>query len=217
MANDGDKILIEKYFQGDEKSLEILIQNYLKPVYSFVYRYIGNAGDAEDITQEAFVKAWRHLKRFDRNKSFKTWIFSIAKNTSLDFLKKSRSALGGKKTIPFSELENEERENTFAETLIDPSPLPQEILERQDVSQVLNRLMEKLSPNYRMVLFLRYNDHFTPLEVHSAAGGMAPAISGLPLTGFTFREIAESLGEPLNTVKSRHRRALIILKKLLDK
>ena len=177
--------MIEKYLKGDEKSLEILIQNYLKPVYSFVYRYVGNAGDAEDITQEVFVKTWRHLKKFDQEKSFKTWIFSIAKNTSLDFLKK-------RKAVPFSEFENNKGENMFTETLIDPSPLPQEILERQDVSQLLNRLMEKLSPNYRMVLFLRYNDHFT------------------------FREIAESLGEPLNTVKSRHRRGLIMLKKLLS-
>lgn len=183
MTNVSDQILIEKYLRGDEKALETLIRRYLKPIYGFVYRYAGNSGDAEDITQEVFVKMWRHLKKFNQNKSFKTWIFSIAKNASLDFLKR-------KKTIPFSELDKE-GENPFAETFADPSPLPQEVLENKDISQLLSRAMEKLSSKYRMVLFLRYNDHFT------------------------FREIAESLGEPLNTVKSRHRRASIILKKLL--
>ncbi len=185
MANISDQILIRKYLQGDEKSLEALILAYLKPIYSFTYRYVGNAQDAEDITQEVFVKVWRHLKRFNQNKSFKTWVFAIAKNTAIDFLKK-------KKTIPFSEFENEAGENMLTETLANPAPLPQELLERAGAAQILSSAIDKLSLNYRMVLFLRYNDHFN------------------------FREIAESLGESLNTVKSRHRRALIMMRKLLE-
>ena len=179
-----DQQLIASYLAGDEKSLEILFGRYLKPIYSFVYRYVSGAHDVEDITQEVFVRIWRNLKKFDQNKSFKTWIFSIAKNAAIDFLKK-------KKAIPFSEFENEEKENILIETLADPSPLPQELLERTDMKRVLNAAMEKLSPKYRMVLFLRYNDHFN------------------------FREISESLGESLHTITSRHRRALIKLKKLL--
>lgn len=179
-----DQQLIADYLAGDEKSLEVLFGRYFKSIYSFTYRYVGGGQDAEDVTQDVFVKVWRHIKRFDQNKSFKTWIFSIAKNTAIDFLKK-------KKTIPFSEFENEDGENMITETLADPSPLPQELLERAGVAQMLTSAMEKLSPKYRMVLFLRYNDHFN------------------------FREIAESLGEPLNTIKSRHRRALLMLKKLL--
>jgi RNA polymerase sigma-70 factor, ECF subfamily len=179
-----DQQLIADYLTGDEQSLELLIKQYLKPIHSFVYRYVGSTPEAEDITQEVFIRVWRNLKKFDQDKSFKTWIFSIAKNASLDFLKK-------RKTIPFSEFENEDGENMITETFVDPSPLPHELLERAGMAQVLTSAMEKLSPKYRMVLFLRYNDHFN------------------------FREIAESLGEPLNTVKSRHRRALVMLKKLL--
>ena len=179
-----DQEFISSYLNGDSESLEILIQNYIKPIYSFVYRYTGNSQDAEDITQETFVKAWRHLKGFDQKKSFKIWIFQIAKNTAIDFLKK-------KKTIPFSEFENEDGENMITETLADPSPLPQELLEKAGMAHILHSAMEKLSPKYPMVLFLRYNDHFN------------------------FREISESLGEPLHTITSRHRRALIQLKKLL--
>lgn len=183
-----DKQLIAAHLAGDEKSLEILIRNYLKTIYSFIYRYVDNTYDADDITQEVFIKVWRNLKRFNQQKSFKTWIFAIAKNTALDHLKK-------KKVIPFSEFSasggNGEGENIFEKTLADPSPLPQELLEKADTARMLTSAMKKLLPKYRMVLFLRYNDHFN------------------------FREIAESLGEPLHTIKSRHRRALIQLKKLL--
>ncbi len=183
--NLSDEQFIAEYLSGDEKSLEILFGRYLKPVYSFVFRYLGTRQDAEDVTQDVFVKAWRNLKKFDQNKSFKTWLFSIAKNSCLDFLKK-------KKAIPFSDFENEEGENVLTETLVDPSPLPHELLEKADIVQMLNYAMEKLSPKYRMILFLRYNDHFN------------------------FQEIADVLGESINTVTSRHRRALIKLKELLS-
>lgn len=177
--------LIRRYFDGDEQSLEILIRHYLQPIYSFVYRYVGNVADVEDITQEVFVKMWRNLKKFDQQKSFKTWLFSIAKNAALDFLKK-------KQAMSFSIFENEKGENTLFETLSDPAPLPDELFARRDLAKLVSAAMDKLSPPYRMVLFLRYNDHFN------------------------FWEIAESLGESINTVKSRHRRALIILKSILE-
>jgi len=118
--NYSDYQLINNYLKGDEESLEILIQRYLKPIYSFVYRYIGNAHETEDITQEVFVRMWRNLRKFDQQKSFKTWIFAIAKNASLDFLKK-------KKAIPFSRFENEQGKNMLTETLADSSPLPDEL------------------------------------------------------------------------------------------
>ncbi len=183
--NRPDQQLIADYLAGDEQSLELLIGQYLKPIYSFVSRYVGNGQEAEDITQEVFVRVWRNLKKFDQDKSFKTWIFSIAKNASLDFLKK-------KKAIPFSEFDTEDGGNLITDTLADPSPLPLALLERADMAKMLNVAMEKLSPQYRMVLFLRYNDHFN------------------------FREIAESLGESLNTITSRHRRALIVLRNLIQ-
>jgi RNA polymerase sigma-70 factor (ECF subfamily) len=163
-----DQDLILKYLAGDEKSLEILIEQYLKPIYSFVYRYTGSASDAKDITQDVFVRVWKNLKKFDQNKKFKTWIFSIAKNSAIDWLRK-------KKTIPLSD--------DIMDTFAVPAPLVPELS--------LTAILEKIPVQYRMILFLRYNDHFF------------------------FREIAESLGENLNTIKSRHRRGLIILKNKL--
>ncbi len=186
MGDYTDEQLVNDYLKGDETALEILIRRYLKPVYIFAYRQVGNLRDAEDITQEVFIKAWRHLKKFDCNKSFKTWIFSIARNATIDFLRK-------KKIAPFSELENEDSENSMAETVVDPAPLPQEIFDRKNLAQELAVAMEKLSPKYRTVLFLHYNDHFT------------------------FQEIADITGEPINTVKSRHQRAITKLRELLLK
>jgi RNA polymerase sigma-70 factor (ECF subfamily) len=185
MENRSDKQLISAYLRGEEKSLEVLIGRYLKPIYSFTYRYIGNSQDAEDITQDTFIKVWRHLKKFDQEKKFRTWIFSIAKNTCIDFFKK-------KKTIPFSKFEKENGENALLETLADSSPLPDELLERRGIGETLSKAMENLSPKYRSVLFLRYNDHFN------------------------FREISEIFNEPIHTIKSRHRRAIILLKKILN-
>ena len=181
-----DEQLVEAYVAGDGEALRSLIDRYIKPIYAFVHRYIGRDGDAEDVTQDVFVSAWKSIGRFDRQKKFKTWIFAIAKNASLTWIKKKRPAL-------FSELENECGADMLAASVPDSSPLPDELFACADLAGNLRAAMETLNPNYRAVLFLRYNDHFT------------------------FREISESLHEPLHTVKSRHRRALSMLKKLLTR
>lgn len=184
MDVDTDRQLIARYLAGDASSLEILFARYLRATYGFVYHYVGNAHDAEDITQEAFVRAWRNLRKFDRRKNFKTWMFSIAKNAAIDVLKK-------KKPAAFSDFDTDEGDNVIAETFADVAPLPDALLERKDIAGVLASAMGQLSPNYRAVLSLRYTDRMN------------------------FREIGEVLGAPLHTVKSRHRRALLALKKSL--
>ncbi len=188
MHNFSDQQLISAYLKGDEKALEILIKRYLKPIYGFVYRYVGNAQNAEDISQEVFLKTWRNLKKpapyriysgtgFDSKKgSFKSWIFAIAKNASLDFLRK-------KQPLSLSEFDN------FA----DFSPLPDKIAEGKSIKNLLALAIKKLSAKYRLILSLYYNDCLN------------------------FREIAQMSGESLNTVKSRHRRGLVFLRKLLAK
>ncbi len=176
--------LVVAYREGDEEGLEQLIRQYLKPVYGFIYRHVGNSADADDVTQEVFVKMWRKLTSFDINKNFKTWLFAIAKNTAIDHLRK-------KKTIPFSRFDTAEGHNSLEETLIDSSPLPSQVLENEERAKELERAIKKLPNAYRAVINFRYQDNLT------------------------FREIAQRLNEPLDTVKSRHRRALGALKKLL--
>ena len=178
--------LIIRYLKGDEKALEALIQRYLKPIFGFIFQYLGNQNDTQDLVQEVFLKVWQNLKKFDRHKNFKAWTFKIAKNTVIDFLRK-------KKTIPFSAFENEDGENQIIDNLSDPAPLPDELFDRQDLADFLDKTLNQLPPKYREVLYLYYQDHFN------------------------FREIAELLEEPVDTIKSRHRRGLIVLRKLLDK
>jgi RNA polymerase sigma-70 factor, ECF subfamily len=170
-----DGQLVNQYLKGDEVSLEILIKKYLKQVYNFIYRYVNNSSDAEDITQEVFVKTWRNLKKFDQNKSFKPWLFTIAKNTCFDFFKK-------KKFISLSLFED------YSDKLVDSSASPSKLINSLDAQQKIIPAMGKLSPQYRLVLHLYYHDQLN------------------------FREISEKLNESINTIKSRYRRALVILK-----
>src|SRR3989344_5288766 len=119
-----DRELIADYFEGDEKALEELFGRYFRQIYAFLYRYAGNAQDAEDIAQETFLKAWRNLKKFDVNKSFKTWLFAIGKNTAIDFLKKKRA-------LVFSDFENA-GENALVKILRDPAPTPVRLSENNE-------------------------------------------------------------------------------------
>ena len=179
-----DNQIIDAYLRGDERSLEILVKKYIKPIYFFILYFAGNTSDAEDLTQDVFVKVWKNLKKFDGEKGFKTWIFSIAKNTSIDFLRK-------KKTIPFSEFENDEGANAIMDTIADPAPLLNEIFEDKEKSGIIASAIEKLSLTDQKTLSLRYSNEYS------------------------FREMSEILDEPVNTVKSRCRRALLNLKKIL--
>lgn len=176
-----DEQLVGMYLNKDEKALEELVRRYLPFILGYVRRYTGNRDGASDITQEVFVKVWKNIKSFDQTKSFKTWIFTIAKRTAIDELRK-------KKALPFSMLGGE---NDFAEFLIDESPSILEQIFSKQQFQELTTAVAKLPMSYSSVVSLRNYD------------------------GLSFREIAEKLKEPLNTVKSRYRRGLVLLKNLL--
>ena len=155
--------LIAAYLSGDEKSLEVLINGYLKPVYSFVYRRVSNAAEAEDITQEIFVKVWRNLSRFDRSKSFKSWLFTIAKNTLVDFYRKRRD-------IPFVEFENEDGENALFEKLIDANAFSIGKLETAESGAELRSAIGKLPPADQQIVNLKYQKEFTFEEISRKLG-----------------------------------------------
>lgn len=185
MDKETDENLISGYLKGDKSAFEELVKRYMKPVYSFICRNTGSAKDAEDITQEVFVRVWKNVKKFDKDKSFKTWIFSIAKNASIDFLRK-------KKTLPFSAFEDSEGKNTIIENLVDSAFSLPEFLKQKDISKMIISAVNKLPKKYQEILSLRYNSELS------------------------FREISLFSGESINTVKSRHRRALIALRKILS-
>lgn len=179
----GDNKLVEEYLNGREEVFAKLLEKHLSPVFNFLYRITGSKEVAEDLAQETFVKVWKNLKNFNRNRSFKAWLFTIAKNTTYDYFKK-------KKEVAFSAFVNEEGESIFNE-IAGENILPDEILHRKDIANELEEILKKLPPHYRAILLLHYKEDFS------------------------LHEIAEILGEPYNTIKSRHQRGLGKLKKIV--
>lgn len=179
-----DKKLIRDYIAGDESAFERLVAKYLKPIYNFVYRLCGNAEEARDISQDVFFRAWKNIKKYDEKNAFSTWIYSIARNATIDYLRK-------KKTLIFSDLDNEEMDESFANSIPDEMPLPDEIFAEKELGEKIEKALLKLSFNYRAVVLLHFKE------------------------GMTFEEIAKVLKKPMNTVKSQYRRALAMLRDLL--
>ncbi len=182
MAELTDTDLVQRCLQGDTEALNTLLSRYTGPLYRFILRICGDNTIAEDLVQESCVKAWKKLSSFQTERSFKTWIFTIARNTTFDYLKK-------KKAIPFSAL-NEQSiiEESFEEQIEDDRPLAPELLERADRAELMETALKELPERSRTILLLHEGEDMT------------------------FQEIAETIKEPLNTVKSRYRRALIALR-----
>jgi len=153
-----DQKLIEDFLAGDDGAFEILVKKHLKAVYNFLYRLTG--GDApltDDLTQITFLKAWKNIKQFDSEKSFKTWLFTIAKNNARDAWKK-------KKTLPFSLFENSEGYNRLDE-IAEERALPDEVLEQVESAEELGKVLKKLSKKHETILLLRYKDDLSLAEI----------------------------------------------------
>lgn len=180
---ESDENLIKEYLEGNDEALNELVRRYASHIYNFAYQYVSNQPEAEEITQDVFVKAWRSMKKFDLKRSFRAWIFQIARNTIIDYLRK-------KKSQAVLEIDSEDENFDIADT----GPTPQEIFEKKESADRIKKIMEGLSIKYKTVLTMYYESQLN------------------------FREIAEITGESIDTIKSRHRRALIILKgKLVGK
>lgn len=150
-----DNQLINKYLKGDEKSLELLINKYLKSIYSFVYKNIGNPAESEDLTQEIFLKIWKNLKKFDKSKNFKPWLYQIARNTAIDYLRK-------KKAIPFSRFQTESGQNILLDTLTDDS---KDLLEDLHKKDIIEKVTLSLDTNERKLIDLRHKQGMSFQEI----------------------------------------------------
>ncbi len=149
---------IIQFKQGNPNAFNILVKDNLKSVLNFVYRYIYDTELAEDITQEVFIKVWKNISKFDTSKNFKPWLFKIARNTALDFIKK-------RKLIPFSSFENDNEENHFINNLEDQSKTLLEEINLQEQKEFLNDFLQELKPNQQLVFFLYYYEELTFKEI----------------------------------------------------
>jgi RNA polymerase sigma factor (sigma-70 family) len=158
MENLSDQQLISAFLKGNQDALEILISRYLQPIYGFICQFAKNSADAQDITQEVFIKVWRNLKEFDRKKSFKSWLYTIAKNSAIDFLRL-------KKNITFTDLNTGTVDFNLEEAIPDPAPLPSEIWDRKNLAGELEQILKELPLNYRLVVIMHYNAQLTFQEI----------------------------------------------------
>ena len=183
--NRTDEELLADFVAGDEQAFSTLVQRHLTTVYSFVVRFVGDAHDAEDIVQETFLKAWKSAKQYREE----------ASKFKTWVLRIARNAaidhLRKRKYIPFSQFDTDDGHNMLVETVPDTEALPDEVLAKAHDAQVVQAALAGLSPDAREIMLLHYTN------------------------GLTFLEIGEMLGEPQNTVKSRHHRAMLALRKAL--
>jgi RNA polymerase sigma-70 factor (ECF subfamily) len=179
-----DLQLVQAHLSGDKASLGILFKRYFRPIYGYAAGLIGRE-EADDVVQETFIRAWRHLSTFDTGRVFKTWLYRIAHNAAIDIMKKKRPTA-------FSDLDRPEDGPTIEETIEDETDPISVLLDHKDAADRLRKALDALPKPQREVLTLHY------------------------LEELTFSEIGEMLEQPLDTVKSRARRALVTVKKLLE-
>lgn len=140
--------VIRSVLDGNINDFEQLVTAYEKNVYNLALRMVGDPDDAADITQETFIKAYRALGSFRGDSKFSSWIYRIASNVCLDFLRsRSRRA-----QVPLS-FENEDAEGEIE--LPDMSQNPEKVLMKKLSMEAVRRGMEKLPPKQRQILVLR--------------------------------------------------------------
>lgn len=157
MNSPEERDLLKESKLGKENSFRELMQRYLRPVFNFAKLYSTSTEEAEDITQETFLKVWISLKHYDENRPFRPWLFQIAKNTAYDYLKKKRP-------LNFSALENDD-EGNFEENLADPEPSPSEVFEMVESSRALEEALSKLKTEEKTIIMLHYHEEITFEEI----------------------------------------------------
>lgn len=171
-----DEILAKQIQDGDDNAYQELTRKYLGPIYNFLLRLTRNPQNAQDLTQETFIKTWRHIKKFDPEQNLKTWIFTIARRTAFDFFKKKR-------TYVFSDFEDESGTNIILETLEDTNPLPLAHAELEELRKNFSEKLASIPTHYREVLLLRYMEDLPFNEIASITGKPENTVKSLHRRG----------------------------------
>lgn len=153
-----DYELVKAALNGDEKAFARLLNRYKDAIYFMLLKMVNNRSDAEDLTLEAFGKAFKSLHQYSPTYAFSTWLFKIASNNCIDFLRK-------KKGVHVSLENNEQGENGEQIRLKSKEPNPEEKLIRQQKAILLRRVVRKLKPRYQVLVELRYFREFSYEEI----------------------------------------------------
>ena len=143
-----EKQLIKNAAAGDAAAFETLVERYQKQVYNLALRMVNNESDAEDLAQEAFIRAWRSLGSFQYTSQFSTWLYRLTSNICIDFLRAKKR----RKVISLTMLRDDEDSQW---DLPDTEPLPEQQMIAAEERAALARALASLDPDYRQVLTLR--------------------------------------------------------------
>jgi RNA polymerase sigma-70 factor (ECF subfamily) len=168
--------------KGDEKAYAELMQRYKKPVYHMILKMVRNVDDADDLTIEAFSKAFRNLKKFNPEFTFSTWLFRIATNNCIDFIRKKKLD-----TFSINTSFKDDNGDSLDIDIKDFNPNPQEETIKAEKINIIQSIVTKLPPKYQILVKLRY---FQELS---------------------YEEIAVEIDAPLGTVKAQLHRARELL------
>jgi RNA polymerase sigma factor (sigma-70 family) len=163
---------------GDQKAYANLLNFYRDSIYFMLLKMTNNPDDADDLTIEAFGKAFNKLDQYTPEYAFSTWLFKIASNNCIDFIRKRKKELQSLD----KGLENHQG-NELANTIPSQTPDPEEKFIEQQKIKLMREVVEKLKPHYRRLVELRY------------------------FSEYSYEEIAEELDIPLGTVKAQLFRA----------
>ena len=178
--------LIRRAQQGDNSAFEQLLLAHQKKVYNLCLRMAANPDDALDLSQEAFIKAWRALGQYQFEASLSTWLFRLTSNVCIDFLRRKKRRQETSLTKNY-----DDRDEGAELSIPDVNPLPEQQAITNETKIELARAMGQLAPDHREILQLR-------------------VVEDLP-----YEQIADILGVRVGTVKSRLARARLSLRKIL--
>lgn len=178
-------LVIRARQNGDQHAYAELMRNYQDTLYYIMLRMTSNPTDAEDLTIEAFGRAFRNLENYTTDYAFSTWLFKIAANNCIDFLRKSKR-INFINTGPDSENGETESQNI---PCTEPDP-EEQIIEKQRI-MLLREVVDKMKPHYRKLVELRY------------------------FKEWSYEEIATELNLPLGTVKAKLFRSRDLLQQVL--
>ncbi len=153
-----DVELVQQAVEGDQKAYAELMERYRDAIYFMLLKMVNNAADAEDLTIEAFGKAFKNIRQYTANFAFSTWLFKIASNNAIDFMRKKK-------------LSNVSIDDTLRDVESVPinirseQPTPEESLISEQKIMMLRSVVAKLKPRYRRLVELRYFYEYSYEEI----------------------------------------------------
>ncbi len=180
----------KKELPHDTRSYEQLVQRHMNRVYTIVYRVVNNKEEAEDITQEVFVKVFNGVKKFDQNASFTTWLYRIATNSALDAFDKIKRQ-GKNITSVTSRVDGEDAVDALT-LQVSPAPGPEANVVQSELRECIHRVLKNIDRDHRRVLLLR------------------------DFENLSYDEIAELLQAKLSAVKMRIHRARLAFQEIFN-